>query len=139
MKGDYFLDSAVSPQVVETLMKLPGKETKINDALYATLTAREQEVLRLLAEGGRRKQGMAERVGLRSEAPAIFMPWGDDCPASMDLSPNIRSDVYPFPIPHSAFPIPNSVITTRTASGFRTLLRLPELSAQIGPTKIRPW
>ena len=51
LKGDYFLDSAVSPQVVETLKKLPGKETKINDAHYGTLTAREQEVLRLLAEG----------------------------------------------------------------------------------------
>jgi DNA-binding NarL/FixJ family response regulator len=51
LKGDYFLDSAVSAQVVETLKKLPGKVTKINDALYGTLTAREQEVLRQLAEG----------------------------------------------------------------------------------------
>ena len=51
LKGDYFLDSAVSTQVVETLKKLPGKETKINDAAYGTLTAREQEILRLLAEG----------------------------------------------------------------------------------------
>jgi len=51
LKGDYFLDSAVSAQVVETLKKLPGKETKINDAVYGTLTAREQEILRLLAEG----------------------------------------------------------------------------------------
>jgi len=51
LKGDYFLDSAVSTQVVETLKKLPGKETKINDAVYGTLTAREQEILRLLAEG----------------------------------------------------------------------------------------
>ena len=51
LKGGYFLDSAVSNQVVETLKKLPGKETKINDAHYGTLTAREQEVLRQLAEG----------------------------------------------------------------------------------------
>jgi DNA-binding NarL/FixJ family response regulator len=51
LKGDYFLDSAVSTQVVETLKKLPGKETTINDAVYGTLTAREQEILRLLAEG----------------------------------------------------------------------------------------
>lgn len=49
LKGDYFLDSAVSTQVVETLKKLPGKETKINDAHYGTLTTREQEVLRHLA------------------------------------------------------------------------------------------
>ena len=51
LRGDYFLDSAVSTQVVETLKKLPGKETKINDAVYGRLTAREQEILRLLAEG----------------------------------------------------------------------------------------
>jgi DNA-binding NarL/FixJ family response regulator len=51
LKGNHFLDSAVSTQVVEILKKLPGKETKINDTLYGTLTAREQEILRLLAEG----------------------------------------------------------------------------------------
>ena len=51
LKGDYFLDSAVSTQVVETLMKLQGKETKITDARYGQLTAREQEVLHQLAEG----------------------------------------------------------------------------------------
>ena len=45
------MDSAVSTQVVETLVKSPGKETKITDARYGTLTAREQEVLRPLAEG----------------------------------------------------------------------------------------
>ena len=51
LKGNYFLDSAVSAQVVETLMNLPGKETRITDTHYGALTAREQEVLRLLAEG----------------------------------------------------------------------------------------
>lgn len=51
LEGDYFLDNAVSSQVVETLMKLPAKETKITDAHYGSLTAREQEILRLLAEG----------------------------------------------------------------------------------------
>jgi len=51
LKGEYFLDSAVSPQVVKTLMKLPRKEARITDAQYGSLTAREQEVLRLLAEG----------------------------------------------------------------------------------------
>lgn len=49
--GNYFLDSAVSPQVVETLMRIPGKETRITDANYSSLTPREQEILRLLAEG----------------------------------------------------------------------------------------
>jgi DNA-binding NarL/FixJ family response regulator len=51
LKGQYFLDSAVSSQVVQTLMKLPREEAKITDAQYGALTAREQEVLRLLAEG----------------------------------------------------------------------------------------
>jgi len=51
LNGNYFLDSAVSSQVVKTLMKLPRREAKITDAQYGTLTAREQEVLRLLAEG----------------------------------------------------------------------------------------
>jgi len=51
LKGDYFLDNAVSTQVVQTLKKLPGKETTINDAHYEKLTTREQEILRLLAEG----------------------------------------------------------------------------------------
>jgi DNA-binding NarL/FixJ family response regulator len=49
--GGYFLDSAVSRQVVESLMKLPGKETKITDTHYRSLTPREQEILRLMAEG----------------------------------------------------------------------------------------
>ena len=49
--GNYFLDSSVSPAVVENLMKFPLKEAKITDAGYETLTPREQEVMRLLAEG----------------------------------------------------------------------------------------
>ena len=50
-KGDYFLDSSISQQVVKKLMELPEKEAKITDAAYGTLTPREQEVMRLLAEG----------------------------------------------------------------------------------------
>jgi DNA-binding NarL/FixJ family response regulator len=50
-KGDYYLDSSVSHAVVENLMKSPLKAAKITDADYATLTPREQEVMRLLAEG----------------------------------------------------------------------------------------
>ncbi len=51
LKGDYFLDSSVSQQVVERLMKSPKKEAQITNAAYRTLTSREQEVMRLIAEG----------------------------------------------------------------------------------------
>ncbi len=50
-KGEYFLDSSVSHAVVENLMKAPLKEAKITNAGYDTLTPREQEVMRHLAEG----------------------------------------------------------------------------------------
>jgi len=50
-KGDYFLDSSVSHQVVKKLMESPLREAKITDAGYGSLTPREQEVMRLLAEG----------------------------------------------------------------------------------------
>ena len=50
-KGNYFLDSSVSHAVVENLIKTPAKETRITNADYGTLTPREQEVMRLLAEG----------------------------------------------------------------------------------------
>ena len=56
LQGGYFLDSAVSGQVVEGLMKLPAKDVNITDADYRSLTPREQEVLRLLAEGNSTKE-----------------------------------------------------------------------------------
>jgi DNA-binding NarL/FixJ family response regulator len=49
--GDYFLDASVSQKVVKRLMEFPAKGAKIADAAYGTLTPREQEVMRLLAEG----------------------------------------------------------------------------------------
>ncbi len=61
VKGDYFLDSSVSHAVVENLMKSPLKAAKITDADYATLTPREQEVMRLLAEGLSSKE-VAEKL-----------------------------------------------------------------------------
>lgn len=50
-EGEYFLDSSISHQVVESLIKIPLKEARISDLEYSSLTAREQEILRLLAEG----------------------------------------------------------------------------------------
>jgi DNA-binding NarL/FixJ family response regulator len=60
-KGEYFLDSSVSHEVVKKLMNFPLKEAKISDAAYGTLTPREQEVMRLLAEGLSTKE-VAEKL-----------------------------------------------------------------------------
>jgi len=60
-KGEYFLDSSVFHEVVKKLMKFPLKEAKITDAAYATLTPREQEVMRLLSEGLSTKE-VAEKL-----------------------------------------------------------------------------
>jgi len=62
-KGAYFLDSAVSHEVVKSLMALPAKEAKIMDAAYGTLSPREQEVMRLLAEG----------VSIKESAEKLFI------------------------------------------------------------------
>ena len=59
--GDYFLDESISQQVVKKLMESPPKEAKITDALYGTLTHREQEVMRLLA-GGLSAKEVAEKL-----------------------------------------------------------------------------
>jgi DNA-binding NarL/FixJ family response regulator len=54
-KGEYFLDSSISPQVVKKLIEAPTK-TKITDSAYRALTPREQEVMRLVAEGISKKE-----------------------------------------------------------------------------------
>lgn len=50
-KGDYFLDSSVSQQVIHKLMDMPVKTAKTSDSDYNSLTPREQEIMRLLSEG----------------------------------------------------------------------------------------
>jgi DNA-binding NarL/FixJ family response regulator len=60
-RGEYFLDSSVSQEVVKKLMESPAREAKITNAAYGTLTPREQEVMRLLAEGLSAKQ-VAEKL-----------------------------------------------------------------------------
>ena len=49
--GTYFLDSSVSHEVVSEIMRTSDKKAKIADATYRGLTAREQEIMRMLAEG----------------------------------------------------------------------------------------
>ena len=51
LSGEYYLDSSISHAVVEKLLKEPLKNTRVEDADYGSLTPREQEVMRLLAEG----------------------------------------------------------------------------------------
>ena len=51
LKGDYFMDTSVSQEVVKRLMGLQTKEIKITNAAYESLTPREQEVMVLVAEG----------------------------------------------------------------------------------------
>jgi DNA-binding NarL/FixJ family response regulator len=49
--GTYFLDSSVSHEVVSEIMRISDKKAKVVDATYRSLTAREQEIMRMLAEG----------------------------------------------------------------------------------------
>lgn len=51
LKGDYYMDTSVSQQVVKKLAGLPAKETVSTNPGYESLTPREQEILALLAEG----------------------------------------------------------------------------------------
>jgi len=61
LKGEYFMDSSVSHQVLKRLIGIQKKRLQITDASYDTLTPREQEVLVLLAEG-LSKEEVAERL-----------------------------------------------------------------------------
>jgi DNA-binding NarL/FixJ family response regulator len=49
--GEYFLDNGVSREVVHRLAEETGQAAPVSHREYATLTPREQEILRLLAEG----------------------------------------------------------------------------------------
>jgi DNA-binding NarL/FixJ family response regulator len=49
--GEYYLDSSISHEVVAKLMNSPVREAKVSDTGYGKLTAREQEIMRMLAEG----------------------------------------------------------------------------------------
>ncbi|MEJ2096884.1 MAG: response regulator transcription factor, partial [Deltaproteobacteria bacterium] len=51
LAGEYYMDSAVSRKVVEKLMQSSSKAPSIKNDNYDALTAREQEILVLIAEG----------------------------------------------------------------------------------------
>jgi DNA-binding NarL/FixJ family response regulator len=50
-RGDYYIDASLSHKVVESLMASDRKESRIIDSGYGSLTQRERQVMRLLAEG----------------------------------------------------------------------------------------
>jgi DNA-binding NarL/FixJ family response regulator len=50
-KGEYFLDTSLSHKVLKKLTEPSGKEAKTTDERYEALTPREQQIMRLLAEG----------------------------------------------------------------------------------------
>ncbi len=51
LKGEYFFDSFIFPQLAGILKNFPNKEAKLVDGPYNTLSEREQEILVMLAEG----------------------------------------------------------------------------------------
>lgn len=51
LKGEYFLDSAVSQKVVQRLAGIKSDRASMTDSSYETLTPREQEIFAMLAEG----------------------------------------------------------------------------------------
>lgn len=59
--GEYFLDSSISHEVVERLMKSPVREARVTDSDYGRLTPREQEIMRMLAEGIKKTE-IADRL-----------------------------------------------------------------------------
>lgn len=50
-RGEYFIDSSLSRGIVKRLINLPREQIKVQDKGYASLTVREQQILRMLAEG----------------------------------------------------------------------------------------
>ena len=50
LQGEYYLDSALSQEVVGRLLEV-AESSDLSDSTYGNLTAREQEIFRLLAQG----------------------------------------------------------------------------------------
>jgi DNA-binding NarL/FixJ family response regulator len=71
--GEYFLDSSISHEVVERLMKSPVREARVSDMEYGRLTPREQEIMRMLAEG-QSKSDIADAFASASKPSRITDP-----------------------------------------------------------------
>jgi DNA-binding NarL/FixJ family response regulator len=55
-QGEYYMDMAVSQKVIKNLLMQREGGTGMNDPAYNTLTPREQEIMRFIAEGLSTKQ-----------------------------------------------------------------------------------
>ncbi len=62
-RGEYYIDASLSQKIVSGLLTPENEESGTGDARYSTLTAREQQVLRLVAEGLRSKD-IAKRLDI---------------------------------------------------------------------------
>ena len=51
LRGERYLDAAITPQVLLRLDEYAARKTGPRDPAYDALTRREQQILRLLAEG----------------------------------------------------------------------------------------
>lgn len=51
LSGGQYLDGALSPSVLRRLNDISGRKAKTMDASYSSLSPREQQIMRLLAEG----------------------------------------------------------------------------------------
>ncbi len=50
-RDQQYLDSSISPKVVQKLLEFSTRRAQMTDSAYGTLTQREQQIMRLLAEG----------------------------------------------------------------------------------------
>jgi DNA-binding NarL/FixJ family response regulator len=64
--GEYFLDGQVSKDIVAKLTSGQAKDSAVQDERYALLSPREQQVMRLVAEGVPSRE-IADRLGLSAK------------------------------------------------------------------------
>ncbi len=62
-EDEYYMDSAVSAQVVKNILQRQTRNIQLTDGRYESLTAREQEVMSLLAQG-RTVREIAEKLSI---------------------------------------------------------------------------
>lgn len=68
-QGDYFVDGALGMDLA-TIFAEPAEGDEVRDAAYATLSPREQQVMRLLAEGRTCKE-IGEELGISSKTADV--------------------------------------------------------------------